>query len=280
MSYGALLGANRPNSEQHLSRGFASQRHAKPHHTRHAHNGHHRARLRLRGHDSFTLQSASARSASLAKTSTLSVEPQILSATVSSGALSTSSRTLVRQDENTGTTTTIQKDRVDFSLHASQVGLTSNDAEGIAAVLEGQADALESVFKAAGLLGDFNSDASTDFLSRVRTGLDNVDIAASSLDLKVSVRTKTIRVENADDGSISERTIQQIDIRARFVSLDINGNVSEAQEPVEANLDVGSGQGLLSGLGPLTQFDFNGDGQFTFEDITALADELIDVSRD
>jgi len=33
----------------------------------------------------------------------------------------------------------------------------------------------------------------------------------------------------------------------------------------------------LQGQGPLAQFDFNGDGKFSFEDVAALADEVFAV---
>ncbi len=54
--------------------------------------------------------------------------------------------------------------------------------------------------------------------------------------------------------------------------------LDKTQEPVEAG--IADQQAQVQGLGPLAQFDFNGDGKFSFDDIAALADEIFDVSDD
>ena len=141
---------------------------------------------------------------------------------------------------------------------------------------------IERIFDAASLLGDFSGQLSNEFLGRIRSGLEGLagenglQFHATSLDLKIRVISQTVRIENTEDGSVVERSVQRIDIRVRFISLSVSGEVGEAQDPIEADLE--GNHGHLRGLGPVKRFDFNGDGQFTFEDIAALADEVIDVT--
>ena len=175
-----------------------------------------------------------------------------------------------------------QKDRLDLHLRLSQVAFESGDVQGISSALEGQTDVLERIFDAASLLSDFSGQLSNEFLGRIRSGLEGLAGAnelqsqATSLDLKIRVKSKTVRVENTEDGSVVERSVQRIDIRVRFVSLSVSGEVGESQDPIEAALE--GSHGHLRGLGPVKRFDFNGEGQFNFEDIAALADEVIDVT--
>ena len=174
-----------------------------------------------------------------------------------------------------------QKDRFDLHLRLSQVAFESGDVQGISSALEGQTDVLERIFDTASLLSDCSGQLSNEFLGRIRSGLEGLAGAnelqsqATSLDLKIRVKSKTVRVENTEDGSVVERSVQRIDIRVRFVSLSVSGEVGESQDPIEAALE--GSHGHLRGLGPVKRFDFNGEGQFNFEDIAALADEVIDV---
>lgn len=211
-------------------------------------------------------------------------EPQALFASSTSVKLKFSDRTVVRQDEDSGSTTVVQQDRLDIRLRSSQFAFDNGDVQGIAEALEGQTDVLERLFDAAGLLSDFSSQLSSEFLARIRSGLeglageDELQAQATILDLKIRVESKTVRVENAEGDLVVERSVQRIDIRVRFVSLSLSGEVGEAREPVEADLKGRRGQ--LRDLGPLKQFDFDGDGRISFEDIVALADEVIDVDAD
>lgn len=255
-------------------------------------------RLRFRAQDTFVRRTEPAGAAADARlsagsTSLLSPPPSTavpapapllvadgtsLAARTDDLRLRASSRSVLREDGESGTTTLVQRDRLDLRLRSAQIAV--GDGAAISDSLEGQLDILERVFDAAGLLGDFNPDLADEFLARVREGLeaagagDGVGIQASSLDLKIRVRSQTVRVESAD-GAVVERSVQRIDIRVRFVALSVSGEVEEPREPVQA--DVEGDRGRLQGLGPLRAFDFNGDGRFSFDDVAALADEVIDL---
>jgi len=246
--------------------------------------GRSRVKIRFRVRDTFVRHSAPTQAPEPTTTAPAVAEPQALFASSTSVKLKFSDRTVVRQDEDSGSTTVVQQDRLDIRLRSSQFAFDNGDVQGIAEALEGQTDVLERLFDAAGLLSDFSSQLSSEFLARIRSGLeglageDELQAQATILDLKIRVESKTVRVENAEGDLVVERSVQRIDIRVRFVSLSVSGEVGEAREPVEADLKGRRGQ--LRGLGPLKQFDFDGDGRISFEDIVALADEVIDVDAD
>ena len=298
MSHAVGLTTLDPRGLAHLSRGFLSRSHAQPHLARlhqarlndtrlnqvqGAESSRSRISLRLRS-DTFVRQSAPTQALEPTGTSTAVAEPQSFFASSLSAKLKASSSTVVRQDNDTGSTTTVQKDRLDLRVRLSQFSLNSGDIEGISAALEGQTSAIERVFDAAGLLGDFSSELSNEFLGQIRSALkglggeNELKSQATKLDLKIRVRSQTVRVENAEDGSVIERSVQRIDIKVRFVSLTVSGEVGEAQEPIEA--DVEGRHGHLRGLGQVKRFDLNRVGRLSFDDIAALSDEVIDVTAE
>ncbi len=265
----------------HLSRAFPSRSHARSHQVEGDDGGRSRVKIRFRG-DTFVRQSATTQAPEQTGAATVVAEPQQLFASSTSARLKASSQTVVRQQNDLGSTTAFQKDRLDLHVRLSQFAFDSGDVQGISSALEGQTDVLERIFDAASLLSDFSAQLSNEFLGRIHSGLEGLAGAnelqrqATGLDLKIRVKSETVRIENTEDGSVVERSIQRIDIRVRFVSLSVSGEVGEAQDPIEADLE--GGHGHLRGLGPVKRFDFNGDGQFNFEDIAALADEVIDVT--
>jgi len=287
MSHALGLNAPDPRGLAHLSRGFLSRSPARPQPARlgqveGADSSRSRISIRLRS-DTFVSQSASTQALEPTGAATAVTEPQSFFASSLSAKLKASSSTVVRQDNDSGSTTTVQRDRLDLSLRLSQFSFNSGDIEGISSALEGQTDALERVFDAAGLLGDFSSELSNEFLGQIRSALEGLggenelQSQATKLDLKIRVRSETIRIENAEDGSVIERSVQRIDIKVRFVSLTVSGEAGEAQEPIEA--DVEGRHGHLRGLGAVKRFDLNGGRRLSFDEIAALADEVIDVTK-
>ena len=266
----------------HLSRAFSSRFHVRPHQVEGDDGGRSRVKIQFRGRDTFVRQSGTIQAPEQTRAATVVAEPQELFASSTSVKLKASSLTVVRQENDSESTTVFQKDRLDLHLRLSQVAFESGDVQGISSALEGQTDVLERIFDAASLLGDFSGQLSNEFLGRIRSGLEALTGEngllgqATSLDLKIRVKSKTVRIENTEDGTVVERSVQRIDIRVRFVSLSVSGEVGEAQDPIEADLE--GSHGHLRGLGPVKRFDLNGDGQFNFEDIAALADEVIDVT--
>ncbi len=293
MSHAIGLNTPDPRGLAHLSRGFLSRSHARPQQARvnearvnQAHadeSSRSRISLRLRS-DTFVRQSAPTQALELTGNATAIAEPQSFFASSLSARLKASSSTLVRQDSDSGSTTTVQRDRLDLNVRLSQFSLNSGDIEGISSALEGQTGAIERVFDAASLLGDFSTELSNEFLGQIRSALEGLggenefQSQATKLDLKIRVRSETVRVENAEDGSVIERSVQRIDIKVRFVSLTVSGEVGETQEPIEA--DVEGRHGHLRGLGAVKRFDVNGGRRLSFNDIAALADEVIDVSAE
>ncbi len=257
-------------------RDFSSRLRSHSHETGRGENSHGRLRLRLRSSDVFV------QSAQPAAESTTAVAPSQLFASSSSAKLNLSSQTLVQQNEETGATRVVQRDSVDFKFSSSQIAVGSGDTGGISELLEGQGDVLEKLFDAVGLLGDFSSGLADEFLGRVGGGLegsnDATQFQASSLDLKIRVQSRSVTVEDGEGGTRVQKSVQKISVKVRFVSLNLQGEVAEPQEPVEAG--IADQQAQVQGLGPLAQFDFNGDGKFSFDDIAALADEIFDVSDD
>lgn len=266
----------------HLSRAFSSRFHARPRQVEGDDGGRSRLKIRFRGRDTFVRQSGTIQAPEQTRAAPVVAEPQQLFASSTSVKLKASSLTVVRQENGSKSTVVFQKDRLDLHLRLSQVAFASGDVQGISSALEGRTDVLERIFAAASLLGDFSGQLSNEFLSRIRSGLEVLTgengllVQAASLDLRIRVETKTVRIENTENGTVIERSVQRIDIRVRFVSLSVSGEAGEAQDPVEADLE--GSHGHLRGLGLVKQFDFNGDGQFNFEDIAALADEIIDVT--
>ncbi len=238
----------------------------------------HRARRSLRarfGRDQAVI--GRGRTAGPARTAPAAGSDLFLSRT--DARLRASSSVVTRRDEDAGTTATVQRDRVDFRLRSSQIALGEDAVASIGEALAGRTEELGRVLDAAGLLGDFNSDFAGEFLNRISSALEDLtgeggfSAGAASLDVKIRVRSESVRIENAAEGELIERSVQRIDIRVRFVALAESGEVEEPQGPLEADLQ--GAKGSLRGLGPLAQFDFNGDGAFNFDDVAALADEIL-----
>ena len=203
-------------------------------------------------------------------------------ASSSSTKLNLSSQPLVRHNDVTGETRLVQREGVDLRFSSAQIAISSGGAVEIGNLLEGQADILRKLFDAVGLLGNFSSDLAGEFLSRIQDGLEGLGagtlLQPSSLDIKIRIQSRSVTVEDGEGGSRVEKSVQKISVKVRFVSLNIEGEVTESEEPVEA--DIADSQGQLQGLGPTALFDFNGDGKFSFDDIVALADEVFDVGSE
>ncbi len=276
MSQLAGLSSENSFAQQLALRDFSSRLSGHSQETGRGENSHGRLRLRLRSSDVFV------QSAQSAAESTTAVAPSQLFASSSSAKLNLSSQTLVQQNEETGVTRVVQRDSFDFKFSSSQISVGNADTGGISELLEGQGDVLQKLFDAVGLLGDFSSGLADEFLGRVGEGLegsnDATQFQASSLDVKIKVQSRSVTVEDGEGGTRVQKSVLKISVKVRFVSLNLQGEVAEPQEPVEAG--IADQQAQVQGLGPLAQFDFNGDGKFSFDDIAALADEIFDVSDD
>ena len=249
-----------------LSQAFSQPAHARPRGFGHAHGARRSAHGLAPATDVFARRSRAA--------------PEGLYASQTDARLRASSHAVTRVAEDTGTTTTVQRDRVDFRLRSSQSAVGEDAIKSIGDALAGQAEALGRVLDAAGLLGDFNLDFADEFLARIGAALEELGgeggfaAGAVSLDVKIRARSESVRVENGDQGAFVERSVQRIDIQVRFLALGAEGEVEEPQGPLAA--DVGGAKGSLRGLGPLAEFDLNGDGALGFDDIVALADEVLE----
>ena len=277
MPFATGLESAQSSGLQNLSRAFSAESRARARQVESDDGSRRLLQARFRARDAFVRRSAPDEP----RRTTALAEPERLFASSTDARLRTSSRTVTREDGDTGSTTTVQNDRLDFRFRSSQLALGEGGVESIANALEGQTEALGRVLDAAGLLGDFNSDFAAEFLNRIGgaleqlAGEDGVRAQATGLDVKIRVQSKSVRIENGEDGEFVERSVQRIDIQVRFVSLSASGEVEEPQGPLEA--DLRGAKGELRGLGPLAQFDFNGDGRFSIDDVLELADEVIDV---
>jgi hypothetical protein len=273
MSQLAGLSAENPFAQQLALRDFSSRLRGHSNEAGRGENSHGRLRLQLRSSDSFV------QSAQPAAEPATALAPSQLYASSSSAKLNLSSQTLVHQNEETGATRVVQRDSLDFRFSSSQISVGNGDPAAIGDLLEGQADILQKLFDAVGLLGDFSSGLADEFLGRVQEGLegsgDATQFQASSLDLKIRIQSRSITVEDGEGGTRVEKSVLKISVKVRFVSLTTQGEVAEPQEPVEAG--IADQQAQLQGQGPLAQFDINGDGKFSFEDVAALADEVFEV---
>lgn len=276
MSFASALGAVRSDALQSLSRAFSAKSRLRSC----LFEDDQSARLlrqRSRARDAFVQRSALRPAAAPAPTS--------LYASSTEARLRTSSTTVVRQEAEAASTTTLETERLAFRLRSAQLAVGRSGAASIADALEGQTQTLERVLDAAGLLVAFSGDLARDFLDRIGQALDDLggDVTqaqAASLDVNIRVESETVRVANNENSDYFERKITRVDVRARFIALSASGDIQETKEPVQAGL---RGQkGSLRGQGPdrrfdLSGFDLDGDGRFTVDDILALADETVDV---
>ncbi len=177
-------------------------------------------------------------------------------------------------------------DRYDGQLQSriSQFALGGGDTSGLESIansLQDQPGVIGQVFEVAEALAGFNGDLSGGFLERIQQGLSGLaqvlgpggsGVQATRLDLSLSFQSDSLEFSSTDGETQISASSQRIEINVRFLSLNAQSEPVEPVEPIRAG--IGGRQATLEGLGPLAQFDFNGDGQFDFGDFEALAGGL------
>jgi len=179
-----------------------------------------------------------------------------------------------------GVSLQVQRDQLQFDSRISQFALGGGDTSGIESIassLSNQPEVIGDVFEVVELLAGFNGDLSGGFLERIQEGLSDLaetvgggsGLQATRLDLSFSFQSDSVEFSSGDGETLLSQRSQRVEINVRFLSLTAD---SQAVEPVEAiRAGIGDQQATLEGQGPLAVFDFNGDGQFNFDDFEELA---------